>query len=54
MSHVWDDSWPIKTPIKNSNAENANDGIDGLLAEAADCMNNADAILAKFAVEVVA
>jgi hypothetical protein len=54
LPHAEDDSWPLKKPIKKSNAENADENIDGLLAEAAECMNNADAVLAKYAEEAVA
>lgn len=39
----------VKTLHQNSNAAEANDeeGIDALFAQAADCMNNADAVLAE-------
>ena len=48
-------AWLLYQGIQNSNAENANENIDGLLAEAAYCMDNADSVLAQFeAVEAVA
>jgi len=46
--HAEDDGWPRKTFHQKSNANEANDtdgNIDALLAEAADIMNNADAVL---------
>lgn len=38
--------WPRKKPSRKSNAEKS------LMDEAADCMNNADAVLAQFEVAV--
>jgi hypothetical protein len=45
----WMSRWPRKTSRQNSNADEANDteGLDALLAEAANIMNNADAVLAE-------
>lgn len=45
----WMSRWPRKTSRQNSNADEANEteGLDALLAEAANCMNNADEVLAQ-------
>jgi len=45
--HAKDDGWPCKSIHQKSNAVEANEEIDALLASAADIMNNADAVLAQ-------
>jgi hypothetical protein len=43
----------FKNCIRKSNAENANENIDGLLAQAEAIFANPDEVLAKFANEAV-
>ena len=48
-------AWRRKTCNQKSNADEANDeNIDALLAEAAFCMNNADAILENVDMQLAA